>query len=233
MRLFAISDLHLSFSTDKKMDVFAGWANYTARLFENWQKVVGKDDTVVIAGDVSWGISLEEALEDFRFLDSLNGKKIILKGNHDYWWSTASKIKSFLIENDLQTINLLHNNCFTDGKFAVCGTRGWVYDGRSENDIKVISRECGRLEKSLDDAASSGCKPIVFLHYPPVYGDYVCDEIITVLKRYGIKKLYYGHIHGSGSFNAPQKFEGIAFKLLSADSLRFTPAMICKCGNFE
>lgn len=233
MRLFAISDLHLSLSTDKSMEVFPGWENYVNRIYENWQKTVDKNDTVVIAGDVSWGISIEESLEDFKFLEKLNGKKIIIKGNHDYWWSTASKIESFFYDNDLSTLNILHNNSFCDGEYAICGTRGWVYDGTGCADIKVINRECGRLERSIQSALKSNAKPIVFLHYPPVYGDFECKEIIAVLKKYNIDKVYYGHIHGGGAYKTWQEYDGISFKILSADRVNFTPVLIGKCGNFN
>ena len=233
MRLFAISDLHLSFGVDKPMDVFPGWENHITRLKNNWGKTVGADDTVVIAGDVSWGISLCESLDDFRFLDSLSGKKIIIKGNHDYWWSTAAKINSFFETNGFNTLSILHNNCYTDGELALCGTRGWVYDGSGESDLKVINRECGRLERSLSLASDAGASPIVFLHYPPIYGDYVCEEIVSVLKKYGIKTVYYGHIHGVGAHKAPTEFDGISFKILSADSVGFAPVLIGNCGIFK
>lgn len=233
MRLFAISDLHLSLCADKPMDVFSGWENYVERIENNWQKIVAPDDTVVIAGDISWGISLEQSYEDFRFLNSLNGKKILLKGNHDYWWSTASKIKTFFTENGFGSLNILHNNCYSDGEYAVCGTRGWVYDGTGEKDIKVINRECGRLARSLDEARSKGAQPIVFLHYPPVYGEYACDEILSVLKQYDIKKVYYGHIHGSGIYKTVPEFDGIQLKILSADKVGFTPVLVTNCKKFQ
>lgn len=233
MRLFAISDLHLSLSANKPMDIFPGWENYVNRIYENWQRTVEKDDTVVIAGDVSWGISLEQSLEDFKFLNSLSGRKIIIKGNHDFWWSTASKIKNFFADNGLSTLNILHNNCYYDGQYAVCGTRGWVYDGTGEKDIKVINRECGRLARSIESALEVNAEPVVFLHYPPVYGDYACDEIINVLKKYNIRKVYYGHIHGAGAYKTLSEYGGISLKMLSADRVKFTPVFICECSNFE
>lgn len=231
MRLFAISDLHLSISANKPMDIFPGWQDYAKRLQTNWRKTVAKDDTVVIAGDVSWGITLNESLEDFKFLDKLNGKKIIIKGNHDYWWSTVSKIKGFFKENDITTIDILHNNCFAYGEYAVCGTRGWVYDGTGEKDIKVINRECSRLERSIQAALDKNAQPIVFLHYPPVYGDFVCEEIISVLKKYNIKRIYYGHIHGGAAYRTATDYDGISLKILSADRLNFTPLFISECGS--
>lgn len=233
MRLFAISDLHLSLSTNKSMDVFPGWDNYVERIRKNWQSIVSEDDTVIIAGDISWATTLDEGFEDFKFINSLNGRKILIKGNHDFWWSTASKIKKFFKENCFDTIDILHNNCYFDGEIAVCGSRGWVYDGTGEKDIKVINRECGRLERSIASALGKGGEPIVFLHYPPVFGDYVSEEIITVLKKYKISKVYYGHIHGNSAYKALPEYDGISFKILSADQVDFTPILIRKCGKFE
>ena len=233
MRLFAISDLHLSLSSNKQMDIFSGWENYVDRLYDNWQKTVEKNDTVVIAGDISWGMSLNESLNDFKFLDSLNGKKIILKGNHDFWWTTVTNIKNFFINNDIKTIDVLHNNCFSDGKYAICGSRGWVYDGTGEKDMKVINRECGRLEKSINDAKRINAKPYVFFHYPPAYSDFACEEIINILKKYDIGKVYYGHIHGGGAYKILPEYNGINLKIISADRVNFTPVLLCECGIFN
>ena len=233
MRLFAISDLHLSLSEDKPMDVFPGWENYQNRLYDNWQKTVSPEDTVVVAGDVSWGSALYGSLEDFKFLNSLNGKKILLKGNHDFWWSTAAKITNFFDEYKLSTLNILHNSAYSDGNFAICGTRGWVYDGTGEKDVKVINRECGRLICSLEAAKDAGVKPIVFLHYPPAYGDFVCEEIVAVLKEYNIDRVYYGHIHGGAAYKTIPEYNGISLKVISADRVGFTPVLIGNCSNFE
>ena len=232
MNLFTISDLHLSLGVDKPMDIFHGWENYTKRLEKNWKKLVGADDTVVIGGDISWAISLEEAYEDFKFINSLPGQKIILKGNHDYWWSTVTKINEFLQKNNFDTIKILHNNCFSDGKIAVCGTRGWLYDGTGEKDLKVIKRECGRLETSIKSALDLGTHPLVFLHYPPAYGEFVCEEIVEVLNKYEINQVYYGHIHGQGVSKAPTSFGNIKMRLVSCDCNDFTPIFISTCENF-
>jgi predicted phosphohydrolase len=152
MSLFAIADLHLSLGTNKPMDVFEGWKDYVSRLQKNWRSIVGPDDTVVIAGDISWAMKLEEAVADFRFIDSLPGRKFILKGNHDYWWSTRKKIESFLAQNAFSSIGIIYNSAAQVGKFAVCGTRGWLYDAESAEDKKIVSREVGRLNASLDAA---------------------------------------------------------------------------------
>ena len=233
MNLFTIADLHLPLGSNKPMDIFGGWDNYVERIEKNWKKLVNDDDTVVIGGDVSWGISLAESKPDFQFINSLPGKKIILKGNHDYWWSTANKINEFLCENKFGTISILHNNCYSDGNIAICGTRGWIYDGTGEHDQKVILREASRLETSIKQAINNNLKPIVFLHYPPVYAECVCEEILEVLKKYDIDTVYYGHIHGKGIYNIVPEFEGIKLKHVAADGVDFTPQFVSKCNLFE
>lgn len=233
MNLFAISDLHLSFGTDKPMNVFYGWDNYTDRIKANWTRCVCAEDTVVIAGDVSWASSFEQALPDFKFINSLPGKKIILKGNHDFWWGTASKINEFLKENNLDTIKILHNNYYTDGNIAICGSRGWLYDGSGAQDKKVINRECGRIEASIKGAVDDGKQPLLFLHYPPAYGEFVCEEIIEIIKKYNINQIYYGHIHGVGKNKSLSQFGDIKMKLISADCVDFTPIFITPCGTFN
>ncbi len=224
MSLYAISDLHLSLSADKPMDVFRGWEDYVNRIKQNWTRIVGEEDTVVIPGDISWALALDDAAADFAFINSLPGKKIILKGNHDLWWSTAKKLREFLEKNKFDTISFVFNNAVEVENFAVCGTRGWFYDLKGEN--KVVLREAGRLETSIKAALETGLKPVVFTHYPPVYGDWVCDEIFEVIKKYDIKTVYHGHIHGSGFHNAKSSYDGVEFKLLSADCVNFTPLMI-------
>ncbi len=224
MSLYAISDLHLSLSSDKPMDVFRGWDDYVNRIKQNWTRMVKPEDTVVIPGDISWALALDDAAADFAFINSLPGKKIILKGNHDLWWSTAKKLREFLEKNNFDTITFVFNNTVTVEGFAVCGTRGWFYDLKGEN--KVVLREAGRLETSIKAALETGLRPVVFTHYPPVYGDWVCEEIFEVIKKYDIKTVYHGHIHGSGFHNAKSSFDGVNFRLLSADCVNFTPLMI-------
>ena len=233
MKLFAIADLHLPLGVNKPMDIFGGWDNYVERIEKNWKKLVDENDTVVIGGDISWGSSLSESIPDFDFINRLPGKKIILKGNHDYWWGTANKINEFLKENKFDTINILHNNCYSDGNIAICGTRGWIYDGTGEKDLKVIAREASRLETSIKQAVDNSLKPIVFLHYPPAYADFVCDEIVSVLKKYDINNVYYGHIHGKGIYNVVSEYDDIKLKLIAADGVEFTPVFVACCENFE
>ena len=228
MSLFAIADTHLSLGTDKPMDVFHGWSDYVPRLKENWERLVTPDDTVVVAGDISWAMKLEECYEDFSFLNSLPGQKIFLKGNHDYWWQTKKKIEDYLTANGFDTIRILFNNAFEVGDYAVCGTRGWYYDKEGEHDIKVINREIGRLRTSYSAALATGKQPIVFLHYPPVYGDIECEEIMNALLELGVKTCYYGHLHGERTHkNAVQgEYKGIDFHLIAGDYLRFIPLLV-------
>lgn len=229
MAVYAIADLHLSFGTDKPMDVFRGWENYTDRIKANWSRLVEETDTVVIAGDISWAMDLRDTGADFAFINALPGRKLLLKGNHDYWWTTKAKMDRWLAESGFDTMEILHNNCFVrDGK-ALCGSRGWFYDAETDADMKVLSREAGRLRMSLDAAKKTGLEPIVFLHYPPIYNDMECQEITTVLKEYGVRLCYYGHIHGGNA--ARRAFEGerdgIVYRLISCDHLGFTPLHIC------
>ncbi len=232
MSLFVIADLHLSLSSNKPMDVFSGWDNYVDRLFVNWQGRVRPEDTVVVPGDVSWAMSLEEALSDFRFIDSLNGKKIILKGNHDYWWSTKTKAEKFFSENGISTVSVLHNNFYRYENVGICGTRGWINDGSEPRDKKLILREAQRLERSVAGAVEAGLEPAAFIHYPPVYGSEVNEEIMEVLKKYGVKHCFYGHLHGYAHRNAViGQREGIEFRLISGDFLHFSPYEITNIVN--
>lgn len=228
MSLFAIADLHLSLGTDKPMDVFEGWRDYVPRIEENWRSCVAPDDTVVIAGDISWAMKLEEAVADFRFINSLPGRKLILKGNHDYWWSTRKKIEAFLEENRFSSIGIVHNSAVEAGRFAVCGTRGWLYDAESAEDKKIVSREVGRLNASLDAAEKCEKKPIVFLHYPPVYGGMECREIMDVLVNRRVADCYYGHIHGSAAAKRSPtgEYRGVQMHLISCDYLGFRPLLV-------
>lgn len=231
MSLFAIGDTHLSFGVDKPMDIFGGWSDYVARLEKNWRESVRDGDIVVINGDFSWAMSLDAALEDFRFINALPGKKLISKGNHDYWWSTKNKMDGFLVKNCLNTISILHNNAYVAGSVAVCGTRGWFFDAdeNGQTDKKVLLREAGRLKLSIDEAKKTGLEPVVFLHYPPLTQSAVCEEIYCVLINEGIKRCYYGHLHGASTMKSVNStVDGISFSLISSDFLGFSPRLIEK-----
>ncbi len=223
MALFAISDLHLSLSTDKPMDIF-GWGNHAERIRANWTRVVGDDDTVVIPGDISWGLKMSEALADLKFIDSLPGKKLILKGNHDLWWQTMAKNEKFLNDNSITTISMIFNNSVSCEGYEICGTRGWFFDAGL--DRKVILREAGRLEASLSFNKDTENEKIVFLHYPPVFADQVCDEIWQVIKKHGVKRVFYGHVHGIGHLNCKSEYDGVKLKLIACDHTDFTPVEI-------
>lgn len=228
MALFAIADLHLSLNTDKPMDVFPGWKDYVSRLEKNWRAIVKEEDTVVIAGDISWAMKLEETQADFAFIHSLPGKKLFIKGNHDYWWVTRKKMDDYLTANGFDSISFIFNTAQAVGEYAVCGTRGWYYDAETDADMKVLNREVGRLRASITEALKLGLEPVAFLHYPPVYGETPCEEILNILHEYDIKKCYYGHIHGG---NAAQKavegdYNGIKLKLIACDYVNFTPDLV-------
>lgn len=225
MSLFAIADTHLSLGTNKPMDSFPGWNDYVERLGNNWNSIVKEEDTVVIAGDISWAMNFDELYEDFSFLNDLNGKKIIVKGNHDYWWNTLSKMNKFIAENNLDSINILQNNSYDVDGISVCGSRGWMFESSEEHDEKILSREVGRIKMSLDSAVNEN--RILFLHYPPITTNSSCNEILDTLKEYGIKKCFYGHLHGMATKYAFEgEYDGIDFKLISADRLSFVPKLI-------
>ena len=228
MALFAIADTHLSLDTNKSMVVFSGWDDYVARLEKHWRELITPEDTVVIAGDISWGMTLKQAQEDFAFLNSLPGRKLILKGNHDYWWTTRRQMDLFFENNGFDTLRIVHNDAVeVEGRFAVCGSRGWFFDAEEDADKLVLLREAGRLRTSIQAAKATGLEPIVFLHYPPVYADQVCTEIMDVLKEEGISRCYYGHVHGKGIRLAVQgEVEGIRFELISADAVHFCPVAV-------
>ena len=210
------------------MTVFSGWDDYVTRLEENWRNIVKPEDTVVIAGDISWGMNLKQAKEDFAFLHSLPGRKLILKGNHDYWWTTRRQMDLFFADNGFDTLRIVHNDAVeVDGKYAVCGSRGWFFDAEEDADKLVLLREAGRLRTSIRAAKETGLEPVVFLHYPPVYADQICPEILDVLKEEGIGRCYYGHVHGKGIRLAVQgDVDGIRFELISADALHFCPMAV-------
>ena len=228
MHLYAIADTHLSLGANKPMDVFHGWSDYVDRLKDNWERLVTDEDTVIIAGDISWAMRLEECYEDFSFLNALPGQKILLKGNHDYWWQTKKKIDDYLDANGFDTIRILFNNAFEIGDVAVCGTRGWYYDKEGEHDVKVINREVGRLKMSYETAKTFGKPIIAFLHYPPVYGDVECEEIMSALLELGINECYYGHLHGERTHKNAVigEYRGIDFHLVSGDYTRLLPVLV-------
>jgi len=228
MSLYAIADLHLSFGVpEKTMSVFRGWENYQERIEKNWLELINPDDTVVIAGDISWGMNIKESAPDFAFLDRLPGKKILIKGNHDYWWTTQNKIKKFFSENNFTTLNILHNNHYRYDNYGICGTRGWVNMPDEPFDAKILAREAGRLETSVKSALAENLEPVVFLHYPPIFGNSFNYDILDVLYNYKIKKCFYGHVHGRSHASGIRGFyDNIFFSMISGDYLQFIPEKI-------
>ncbi len=227
MALYAIGDLHLCLGADKPMDVFGGaWVGYLDKL-KNGVSVIQDADTTVLMGDLSWALDLESASEDFSWIDQIPGRKIILKGNHDYWWNTATKFYKFCEEKGFSNQWILNNNHYEYDGFAICGTRGWFFEEErsGEHDEKVFRRELIRLETSLKSAGD--LPKIVFLHSPPMYKGYACEEILELLHRYGVRQCYYGHLHGASHGLALEgQWDGIEYKLLSADRLDFKPYRI-------
>ena len=226
MSLYAIGDTHLSLGTDKPMDVFGGrWEGYVDKLREGFLDL-GPEDVTVLCGDLSWGMSLEQARADFAFLDGLPGEKIFLKGNHDYWWNTAAKMNAFFAAQGFTTLHMLHNNCRFYGDTALCGTRGWSYEeDRGEHSAKIFQRELLRLETSLKAAGDR--EKLCFLHYPPLYQGYRCTEILELLERYQVSRCFYGHLHGGSHRLAVSGRQGsVEYALVSADYLGFRPLKI-------
>ncbi|WP_283675567.1 metallophosphoesterase [Butyricicoccus sp. Marseille-Q5471] len=233
MALFTLADLHLATSVAKPMDIFGGrWQGHTDKIVKNWRALISPEDTVVLGGDISWGISLREACADFALIDSLPGRKIILKGNHDLWWETATKMHRFLEENGLTSIDFLHNNCFFYENTAICGTRGWPFeeDFADPHNEKIFKRELLRLEASLKLGKERNPDEIIcFLHYPPLYAAFRCGEIISLLKRYGVSRCVYGHLHSDSLRYAVEGvYEGIEWRLVSGDHVDFAPVLLKK-----
>lgn len=224
MSLYAIGDLHLCLGAAKPMDIFGGaWVGYMEKL-EQGLSCITENDTTVLLGDLSWALGLQEAKADFAWIDRIPGRKIILKGNHDYWWSTASKFYKFCEENGFSNQFILNNNCYEYEGYAICGTRGWFFEEERSgtHDEKVFKRELIRLETSLK--AAGDMPKIVFLHYPPKYKGYECPEILELLERYDVRRCFYGHLHGGSHGLAMEgMWDGVDFRLVSADKLNFKP----------
>jgi len=228
--LYVMGDLHLSTVLPKKMDVFGGvWENYQEKIEASLAKL-SPQDTLLLCGDTSWGMNLHQSLDDFLFLRKCPAGKILLKGNHDYFWETAAKMKRFFQEHGLSDFDILHNNAFAYASAALCGTRGWFYEEErgGEHDQKMINREVIRLRASLDAGGNLTEGPrLVFLHYPPLFEGYRCQPILDVLHEYGVTRCYYGHLHGHALSRAIEGVcDGIEYRLVSADRLNFQPLAV-------
>lgn len=232
MAVYAISDLHLASVRNKPMDVFGGnWNDYMTKIKENWINTVKKNDTVIVPGDVSWATYLEEAYEDFLLLESLPGKKIISKGNHDYWWTTVKKLNEFTQNNGFDSIAFLYNNGYIAEDIAICGARGWKCpsdEGFDSEDDKIYKRELNRLEISLGSISVKGEKKILAaLHFMPFNHKHEASGFVDIMKKYGVDICIYGHLHGYAAGNAITGIvDGIEYVLVSADHLNFKPVKI-------
>lgn len=239
MAVFVIADLHLDTLTNQKsMEIFGNrWQNYIEKIKKNWTRVVSENDTVILPGDISWALTTEDALADLKWIDALPGRKILMKGNHDFWWSTLSKMRRFFEENDIRTVEFLYNNAIELDSFIAAGSRGWFVDKTVQpvksvaaDHAKIINREAIRLRLSLEEAqklSEQSGKPIIaFLHFPPVWSDFRCEEILNLLKEFKVTRCYFGHIHGS--YAHPSHFFGdnIEFRMISADFIDFLPQII-------
>ena len=231
MSIYAISDLHLAVSVDKPMDIFGGnWDNYMEKLRINWNSVVTNEDYVLIPGDISWATYLQDVKLDFDFINKLPGKKVISKGNHDYWWTTISKLEKYITQNKFDTIKFLNNNSIKIDDVVVCATRGWKCPNEEDftkEDEKIYKREVQRLKLSLDSVEDKDCKKYVMVHFPPFNNKKEANELIDTMIKYGVKNCLYGHLHGGALENAfVGELYGINFELISADYLGFNPKKI-------
>ncbi len=231
MALFYIADLHLSLNDESKsMSVFGGrWKDYEQKIEREWRAAVKNEDTVILGGDLSWAMTLPAALPDFAFIDSLPGRKIVLEGNHDFYWNSLKKMKQFCADNGF-SFEFLRNNAFSVEGISVCGSRGWYTDDKvipetNADSRKIIAREAGRLRASLNAGKELG-EPVVFMHFPPVFGKYKCEEFIDIMLQYGVKDCYFGHIHGKYDVPPVEDYRGIAFHFAAADFLFFKPLKV-------
>ena len=237
MSLFVMADLHLSNTVNKPMDVFGSrWTDHMSKIKKNWTSVVTDDDTVIIPGDITWAIDYDEAYEDFKFINELPGKKLLGKGNHDYWWGTMAKNRSFVEKYGFSSIDFLYNNAYKVEDYIVCGTRGWYVDEKLQSgntkDVeyqKIVSREAQRLRMSLDEAVKlreNNESILVFFHFPPVFNSFVCEELVEILLEYDIKNCYFGHIHGTYAIPRTTNYKGIDFTIISSDYSNFVPMIV-------
>ena len=229
-KIFAISDLHLSFATDKPMNVFgARWDNYEERLRENWQSVVGEDDIVLMPGDTSWCTYIKDGVPDFSFIHKLNGIKLISKGNHDYWWETLTKLNGFLDENSFSSIRFIHNTNYVAGSTVICGTKGYPEtekEPESPEEKKLYNRELVRLQNAIIDAKKTGAENmIVMLHYPPGPN----TEFARCMQENKVDFCVFGHLHGTYENAVQGDVRGVEYRLVSCDYLKFAPL---KIGEF-
>ena len=231
MSIWTIAELHLSFCVDKPMNIFGdNWDNYEEKLKQDWLSKVKEEDTIILGGDFSWGTYLEETIADFKFINDLPGTKILLKGNHDYWWQTVKSMDNFLKENSFEKIYFLYNNSYLVENKIIVGTRGWSLNFDEPDTEKLYNRELIRLELSIKDGVNKfgeDKEMICFMHYPPITRNMISNNVkskyIDLLKQYNISKLFYGHLHGASHKDAVEgEIDGVNIKLVSSDYLKFS-----------
>lgn len=227
MALYAISDLHLSFSTDKPMSIFGdNWIEHENKIKKNWEAKINENDTVLIGGDISWSMKADESREDLKWINDLPGRKIIIKGNHDYWWSSITKLNSLY-----DGMNFIQNNYFNYNEWAICGTRGWICPGSdkfAEKDKKIYDRELIRLRLSLESAQKDGYeKFICMIHYPPTNEKFNSSGFIEIFNEFKVEKVIYGHLHGPALSKVIQgTYDGVEYIMTSCDFINFDPVKI-------
>jgi len=225
MAIYAISDLHLSFNENKPMSIFGTcWKNHEEKIRKNWIENISEEDLVLLPGDFSWSMYLKDTYKDFEYLNSLPGKKLLLRGNHDYWWTTITSMRNYLKENNFEKIDFIHNNSFEYGNYIIAGTRGWVLNGVDQENQKIYRREVERLKISLNDAVNKYGKEkdiIVCMHYPPIKKN-ENSEFLNIMVQYNVKKCIYGHLHGTSQSEVIEGIiSGIEFKMVSCDYTEF------------
>ena len=226
MSIYAISDLHLSFDENKPMDIFGeNWENHQEKIKMNWIKTIQDKDLVLLPGDFCWAMYLKDAYKAFEYLEKLPGKKLLLKGNHDYWWTTITKMREYLKQNNFKTIDFIYNNSYEYDKCIICGTRGWTITDNDEEDKKILNREIERLKLSFKHAEENynikGKQIIVCMHYPPVKENLI-SEFINVMKQHNVSICLYGHLHGNSHYEIKEgKIENIELKMVSCDYTDF------------
>ncbi len=229
MAIYALADLHLSHDRSKPMDVFGDlWENHVQRIEENWRRVVGKEDLVIVAGDISWAMRLPEAVPDLRQLGALPGTKVLIRGNHDYWWSSLAKVRAALPP----TVHAIQNDHYLWEDWVVCGTRGWLCPGEEgfddAEDKKIYLREVHRLELSLKSAVKSPSSGIIAaLHFPPFDRRGNSSDFTALLHQYGVRYCVFGHIHDEGrEYVSRGVIDGIDYRFVAADGVNFTPQLL-------
>ena len=232
MALFALADLHLSFSNDKPMDIFGeAWKNHSEKIEKNWRTLVAEEDTVIVPGDISWAKHLEDVVRDLAFIHALPGTKILSKGNHDYWWSTVARMERLVAEQGLTSLHFMKNNAFLVEDAVVCGAKGWMLPTDPDfgaQDRVIYEREKGRLQRSLEEGRNlmlgETSTLVAALHYPPLIYPYNDTEITKILEDYRVDICVYGHLHGAALRRVFEgERNGVEYRSVSADYVDFTP----------